>query len=52
MVLEVSSSHYFIGHEMMNDAYYVYVTRNNECFMIVSSYIDDILLVGNNLEIL
>ena len=38
--------------EMMDEDHYVYVKRSNDKFMILTLYVDDILLAGNNMEYL
>lgn len=43
--LAVSSSHNFHQLEMMEKDYYIYVKRNHECTMILTSYVDDIMLI-------
>lgn len=40
-----------IGFEMLEEDYYLYVQRNRECFVILSFYVDDILLAKKKLEI-
>ena len=42
-------SNYF---EMMDEDHYVYVKRSDDKFVILTFYMDDILLVGNNVEYL
>ena len=45
-VKTVMSNHF----EMMGEDHCVYVKRSNDKFMILTLYVDDILLAGNNME--
>ena len=38
--------------EMMDEDHYIYVNRSNDKFVILTLYVDDILLVENNMEYL
>ena len=42
----------FNHFEMMDEDHCVYVKRSNDKFVILTLYVDDILLVGNNMEYL
>ena len=37
---------------MVEEDHYVYVKRSKESFFILSMYVDDILLAGNNIEMI
>ena len=40
------------GSSMVSEDYYVYVKRSTGRIMFLTMYVDDILLAGNNLEII
>ena len=40
------------GFKMMEENHCVYLKHSNNCFVILSLYVDDILLVGNNKEMI
>lgn len=42
----------FVGFGVMEEDHCMYIKRNKECLLIISLYFDNILLIGNTLEML
>jgi hypothetical protein len=52
VVLQIHQAITLIGFEMLEKDHFVYVKRTKKSFLILSLYVDDILLAENDMEMI